>query len=50
MAKYAQNGLKMHLLQSRLPERGETSLSGSPPLGPSGARFVPPALNSPPTL
>ena len=47
MAKYAQNGLRMHLLQSRiskfsgehpctprLPERGQTPVSGSPPLAP----------------
>jgi hypothetical protein len=63
MAKYAQNDLKMHLLQSRiskfsgggplyphLPEK-----RGNPPLGLSptctcGARFVPLALNSPPTI
>ena len=54
MAKYAQNGFRMHLLQSRI---SKFSVGGPtyPPLGLSptcacGARFMPLALNSPPTL
>ena len=60
MAKYAQNGFRMHLLQSRiskfsggepayLPERGFPPLGISPTCA-CGARLVPLALNSPPTL
>jgi hypothetical protein len=63
MAKYAQNSLRMHLLQSRIskfsgrgppyspPTReGGTLLSGVSPTCAYGARFVPLALNSPPIL
>ena len=59
MAKYAQNGLRMHLLQSRiskfsgggLPTREEENTPlGLSPTCTCRARFVPLALNSPPTL
>jgi hypothetical protein len=60
MAKYAQNGLRMHLLQSRMskfsgrgpPYSPPIREGGNPPLGlsPVGTQFVPLALNSPPTL
>jgi hypothetical protein len=59
MAKYAQNGLIMHLPQSRiskfsgggLPTReGENTPLGLSPTCACGVRFAPPALNSPPTL
>jgi hypothetical protein len=58
MAKCAQNDLRMHLLQSRTLESSTpppTREGGNPPLRlfptcACGARFVPPALDSPPTL
>ena len=58
MAKYAQNGLRMHFLQSRISKFSVPPAyqrGGIPPLGLSptcacGAQFVPMALNSPPTL
>jgi hypothetical protein len=63
MAKYAQNGLRMHLLQSRIskfsggaplyppPTReGTNPCLGLSPTCACGARLVSMALNSPPTL